>query len=92
MTMSTFFVVNKKNSLKFLLSTLLSGFGMWVIAGVYHNLILPTLSEELKPHHEGLGIGLIAYFILALLITYVYQRFHRSSESILSGLEVGIFK
>jgi hypothetical protein len=43
-------------------ATLLSGSGMWVTGGLYHNLILPAMNEKIQPHHEGLGITLLAYF------------------------------
>lgn len=66
-----------------------SGFFMWIVAGLWHNLILPTLSKNLEPHHEGIFIMLIAYFILSGLMTYIYTETKKNSI-LLSGLKIGI--
>lgn len=60
------------NIKKIVLATLSSGFVMWVVAGVWHNLIMTTLYEDTHATHEGIGILLIAYFILALFMSYLY--------------------
>ena len=70
----------------FIFSTLLTGFGMWVIGGLYHNLILPTFNEKIHAHHDGLGIALIAYFILAFIMTYLYSIVNTKDESIIKGI------
>ncbi len=72
------------------LSTLFSGLGMWIIGGFYHNLILPAVDENIHPHHEGLGIVLIAYFILAFLMTYLYQLNSASPNSLIKGIKFGV--
>ncbi|CAD5257858.1 MULTISPECIES: hypothetical protein [unclassified Imperialibacter] len=64
---------NGKTLKWFIASALLTGLGMWVVGGLYHNLILPTVNKDMHPHHEGLGTTLIAYFILAFLMTYIYS-------------------
>jgi len=74
----------------FVFSTLSTGFGMWVIGGLYHNLILPSINEKIHPHHEGLGITLIAYFILAFLMTYIYSITNTKIDSLLKGVKLGI--
>lgn len=41
------------------------GFSMWVIAGLWHNLILTKFyTHETEATHKGIGILLIAYLIL----------------------------
>lgn len=74
----------------FMFSTLFAGFGMWVTGGLYHNLILPNFSETAQAHHEGLGIALIAYFILAFLMTYIYSITNTRKDSILNGIKLGV--
>lgn len=62
---------------------------MWVIGGLYHNLIMPAVNENVHPHHESLGITLIAYILLGLLMTYFYQSSKDSNDSLLKGLKIG---
>lgn len=75
---------------KYVFSTLTTGLGMWVIGGLYHNLILPAFNEAIKPHHQGLGITLIAYLILGLIMTYLYSHTYSGIHSLPKGLQLGI--
>lgn len=75
---------------KLLLSTIASGFGMWIIGGLWHNLILPNVNSNVEAHHEGLGITLIAYFVLAFLMAYLYSLVYKTNHSMISGLKLGI--
>lgn len=74
----------------YLFSTLFSGLGMWITGGLYHNLILPSINDAIHPHHEGLGITLIAYFILALLMTYIYSISNTNVDTALKGVKLGV--
>ena len=78
------------NLKKLTLSTLIGGHGMWIIAGIYHNLIMANLYEEVNAKHEGLGILLVAYFILALIMAYVYPLGYKGKSPALEGLRFGI--
>ena len=80
----------KKKLLKILVSTLVTGFAMWVVAGLWHNLILPTFNKNIEAHHDGLVIMLIAYFILAFLMTYIYLCSIKNENAIINGLKIGI--
>lgn len=64
---------------------------MWVTGGIYHNLIMPAIDEQAHPHHEGLGIVLIAYIFLGFLMSYLYSHFKTHEDSLRKGIEVGIF-
>ena len=75
---------------KLLLSTIASGLGMWIIGGLWHNLILPNVNSNIEAHHEGIGIMLIAYFILAFLMTYLYSLVNKTNHSIVIGLKLGV--
>ena len=78
------------NLKKLILSTLIGGLGMWVIAGIYHNLIMANLYDETQATHEGLGILLVAYFILALIMANVYPLGYKGNSPALEGLRFGI--
>ena len=71
-------------------SSVLSGFIMWVIGGLYHNLIMPSINENVHPHHEGLGITLIAYILLGLLMSYFYMNSKEIEDSLLKGIKIGV--
>jgi putative flippase GtrA len=75
---------------RFIFSTLLTGFGMWVTGGLYHNLILPNFNEKIQAHHEGLGIAFIAYLILAFMMTYLYSIIKPEKDSLIKGIKLGI--
>ncbi|MBW1767655.1 MAG: hypothetical protein JRF49_07320 [Deltaproteobacteria bacterium] len=78
------------NLKKLFLATLSGGFGMWVIAGIWHNLIMAKLYESVHATHEGLGLLLVAYFILALLMSYIYPLGYKGGKPIWEGLRFGI--
>lgn len=81
---------SKKKNLKLIVASLISGFGMWVVGGLYHNLIMPSVNENMHPHHEGLAITLIAYILLGLLMTYFYLNAKDNEDSILKGIKIGV--
>lgn len=90
MAMNVTSIEKSKGSLKkYVLSTLATGFGMWIVGGIYHNLILPTINEKIQPHHEGLAITLIAYFILAILMVYIFEKVNLEMGSFYDGLRLG---
>lgn len=80
----------KKNIFKMIVSSFISGLTMWVVGGLYHNLIMPSVNENMHPHHEGLGITLIAYILLGLLMSYFYQNAKDNKDSILKGIKIGV--
>jgi hypothetical protein len=49
-----------KAAYKTVFAILVSGFVMWVVAGLWHNLVLPIINSAAEPHHEGLIEMLIA--------------------------------
>ena len=80
----------KTKNFKILTSTIVGGLSMWILAGLWHNLILPTVNKNIHAHHEGIGILLIAYFILAFFMTYVYTLINKKNKPVLEGLKIGI--
>jgi len=79
----------KINFKKLILATLLSGFGMWVTAGLWHNLILPRINPDIYAAHEGIFIGLIAYVLLALVMSYLFPFYSQKKNYIIGGLIFG---
>ena len=81
----------KKTPLKLLLSTLAGGFAMWVVGGLWHNLILPIFDSNVQAHHDGLVIVLISYFILAFLMAYLFLLSYQEHKSVIGeGLKIGV--
>ncbi len=79
----------KKNWTKLVLTTIASGLSMWIIGGLWHNLVLPSVNENIHPHHEGLGITLLAYIILAMLMQLVLVFVREHEYKLWYGLVFG---
>jgi hypothetical protein len=77
------------NIKKLILATLASGFTMWVVAGVWHNLIMANIYREVTAKHEGIGVLLIAYFILAFFMAYLFSRIYKGGSYLKEGLLLG---
>jgi hypothetical protein len=79
------------NIKKLLLSTITVGFTMWVISGLWHNLILANFyASEVEATHEGIGVLLIAYLILGLFMAYLYSRYFKGGRPVIEGLKFGV--
>jgi hypothetical protein len=75
---------------KIIVSTISGGLIMWITAGLWHNLILPNLNKNLEAHHKGLGLMLLAYLILAFLMTTIYAFKLKTSKPVVEGIKVGV--
>jgi H+/Cl- antiporter ClcA len=80
----------RKFNFKIILASFASGFVMWVVGGLYHNLVMPAFNKNMHPHHEGLLIILIAYILLGLLMSYFYLNAKDGSDSIIKGVKIGV--
>lgn len=56
------------------LPAFLTALSMWVVAGLWHNLILPGLYDNLHAEHDGIGVLAIAYVILAVFMVCLAPR------------------
>lgn len=74
---------------RLIVSSVFSGLIMWIVGGLYHNLILPAVSKHIDPHHEGLGITLMAYILLGLLMSYFYMNSKDHRDSLIKGIKTG---
>lgn len=79
-----------KKLLKFTIASVAGGFSMWVVAGLWHNLILPGLYEETHATHEGIGIMLIAYLVLGIIMSYMYPLGYKGGKPVIEGLRFGM--
>jgi hypothetical protein len=75
---------------KLIFATLISGFGMWIVSGFWHNLILPGLYEDTHATHEGIFLLLISYLILAGCMVYLYPLLFNGDTPIMRGLKLGV--
>ena len=63
---------------------------MWIFSGLWHNLILANFyASETGAEHEGIGILLIAYLILALFMAYLYPQLYKGGRPAIEGLKFG---
>jgi len=82
--------MNFKKFVKPVITTLACGVGMWVVAGLWHNLIMPALYKDTHATHEGIGIMLVAYIALALIMVYMYPLGFKGGKPVLEGLRFGL--
>lgn len=77
---------------KLLLATLAGALSMWVLAGVWHELIMAHFYvTQTHASHSGTGIILIAYLILGALMAFLYSRQHApAARPMVEGLMFGI--
>lgn len=84
---------NRTKAIRLVATTLVTGLAMWVVAGLYHNLVLPLVNPDVDAHHDGLAVMLYAYFILAGLMVSLYpttQGGNRLARGLLFGATIGV--
>lgn len=76
---------------KLALATLAGGVLMWVLAGVWHEILAAAYyTSETEAKHEGVGIIFLAYLVLGLLMAYLYPLVDRGGTTAVEGLRFGI--
>lgn len=80
-----------KHTTKLAVVAAITGLVMWVVAGLWHNLVLPKLDAAHDAHHRGLGIMLAAYVILGGLMTGLYHRTRRGRDTRRPALGGAVF-
>lgn len=67
---------------------------MWLVAGLWHNLIMPRLYADRHANHEGLGLLAAAYLVLAALMLCLYptnpRRRHHVGQGFVYGAVIGV--
>jgi hypothetical protein len=56
---------------------------MWDVAGFWHNLIIVNLYKDVHETHDKIGLLLVAYFILAGFMVYLYPIIYKGMKPIL---------
>ena len=82
-----------KNIFNTIVAVFSGGTAMWILAGLWHNLVLPFFNKNIEPHHDGIFVMLAAYYILAALMTYLYAQIPEKgiwSGGLKTGAIVGI--
>lgn len=77
-----------KRMVKTITAVLAGGFRMWVLAGLWHNLILPAVNKDVEALHDGLVLMFVAYLILSGLMTWFYTKI-KKEIILLAGLGIG---
>lgn len=77
------------NMKKFLLATIAGGISMWIVAGIWHNIIMANFYNKQHAEHEDIALLLIAYLVLAIFMSYLYPFFNKFKNRVLNGLLFG---
>ena len=76
----------------YIYAVIASGLSMFILAGVWHELLMAHFYEsEAHASHGGTGIIFVSYFILASLMVFFYMQSFKKRPSLLSNLKFGIF-
>ncbi len=79
------------NIKQILLSALSGAVCMWLLAGLWHELIMAQFyMKETGATHGGTGIIFIAYVVLGLLMAYLYSLTYKGGKSALEGIKLGV--
>jgi len=79
------------NIKKFILATLAGSVTMWLLAGVWHELLMAKFyAGETEATHEGTGIIFLAYMVLSILMAYMYPLGYKGGRPAVEGLRFGI--
>ena len=62
---------------------------MWIVAGLWHNLVLPLVSETAEVHQGGLAIMLLAYVLLGLSMTSFSMTSIKGEKPLWNGAKLG---
>jgi len=74
------------------LAALASGVAMWLLAGLWHLVLVPGFysSHGGVQHHEGGWMISAGYVLLAVTMAYVYPALRHGGPPILDGLRLGL--
>ena len=76
---------------KFITATLTGGISMWLLAGLWHEVIMAQFyAAETQATHEGTFIILVAYLVLGALMAYMYPLGYKGGRPVVEGLRFGM--
>jgi len=65
---------------------------MWLLAGLWHLVIVPGLYSRggEAAHHEGGGLILVGYLLLAIIMAWMCRVADRGGRPVAEGLKLGL--
>ncbi|MCP4602293.1 MAG: hypothetical protein GY847_17545 [Proteobacteria bacterium] len=79
------------NIKKLILATLAGSITMWLLAGIWHELIMAKFyTIETHATHEGTGVIFLAYLVLGILMAYIYPLGYKGGRPAVEGLRFGM--
>ncbi len=79
------------NIKKLILATLAGSITMWILAGLWHELLMAKFyAGETEATHEGTGVIFLAYMMLSILMAYIYPLGYKGGRPAVEGLRFGI--
>ena len=76
---------------KFVAATLAGGAAMWILAGLWHEVVMATFyASETDATHQGTGIIFLAYIVLGALMAYIYPLGYKGGRPVFEGLRFGL--
>ncbi len=79
------------NLKKFVQATLTGSITMWLLAGLWHEVIMAAFyTKETQATHEGTGIIFLAYIVLGMLMAYIYPLGYKGGKPTIEGLKFGV--
>ncbi len=72
-------------------AALLGALGMWILAGLWHKVVVPGFyASSHGAHHEGVAVIAIAYVVLGSLMAYIYPLGYKGGHPVWEGLRFGL--
>ncbi len=80
------------NLKKFTPAALAGSVAMWLLAWLWHMLLVPGFyaANDEAAHHDGLGLIVLAYLLLGALMAYMYPIGYKGGRPVLEGLRFGL--
>lgn len=72
-------------------AALAGGIAMWLVAGAWHEIVAATLyADAIEGEHQGVGLILLAYLLLAALMTFFIRHTRVSQNAYITGAVIGV--
>ena len=75
---------------KLIMASSAGGFGMWLLAGLWHQVILVNFYAETGATHEGTLVIFFTYLFLGFLMAYMFPLGYKGGRPLLEGLRFGV--
>lgn len=72
-----------------IIASLAAAAGMWIVAGIWHEVLAAHFYTADTAPHQGVGLILVAYVVLAGLMALFYRRGFSNGRPLLNGAWFG---